>query len=86
MKLHVCSLQPHCNPVTSWLVKRLICAYLKVMNLREKIQKRISSLDDAVLPDLLKELDAFEKRSRGRERFSKEFLSSLTKVRDRNKG
>jgi hypothetical protein len=56
------------------------------MNLREEIQKRISNMDDAVLPDLLKELDAFEKRGRGRERFSKDFLSTLTKVRQRNKG
>jgi hypothetical protein len=44
------------------------------MNLREEIQKRISNMDDAVLPELLKELDAFEKRGRRRERFSKDFL------------
>ena len=56
------------------------------MTLREEIQKRISNMDDAVLPDLLKELDAFENRERGRERFSKDFLSTLTKVRERNKG
>jgi hypothetical protein len=56
------------------------------MTLREEIQKRISNMDDAVLPDLLKEIDAFEKRERGRERFSKDFLSTLTKVRERNKG
>ncbi|MGL4609035.1 MAG: hypothetical protein ACRCYY_05030 [Trueperaceae bacterium] len=56
------------------------------MSLREEIQKRISSMDDAVLPKLLKELEEFEKREQGRERFSKDFLSTLTRVRERNKG
>jgi hypothetical protein len=56
------------------------------MTLREEIQKRISNMDDAVLPELLKELDAFEKRELGRERFSKDFLNTLPKVRERNKG
>lgn len=56
------------------------------MTLREEIQQRILKMDDAVLPELLKEIDAFEKRERGRERFSKDFLSTLSKVRERNKG
>jgi hypothetical protein len=54
------------------------------MSVREEIQKRISKMDDAILPELLKELDRLEKRKQGRKRFSEEFLTTLHQVRTRN--
>jgi hypothetical protein len=45
------------------------------MTLREEIQKRIASMDDAVLPDLLRELDFFEER-RNR-KFPQDFLNMM---------
>lgn len=56
------------------------------MTLREEIQQRISKMDDAILPELLKEIEMLEKRGRGRERFSNDFLNTLNKVRERSKG
>lgn len=45
------------------------------MNLREEIQKRISKMDDTVLPDLLRELEFFEER-RNR-KFPQDFLDMM---------
>ena len=52
------------------------------MTLREEIQERIAKIDDAALPDLLDQLDRFEKRRRG---FSQEFFDTLDRVHERNK-
>ena len=52
------------------------------MTLREEIQERIAKIDDAALPDLLEQLDRFEKRRRN---FSREFFDTLNKVHERNK-
>lgn len=52
------------------------------MTVREEIQERIARMDDAVLPDLLEQLDRFEKRRRG---LSQDFFNTLNKVHERNK-
>jgi hypothetical protein len=48
---------------------------LKAMTLREKIQKRIANMDDAVLLDVLRELDFLEQR-RNRE-LPQDFLNMM---------
>jgi hypothetical protein len=45
------------------------------MTLREEIQQRIANMDDAVLPDVLRELDFLEQR-RNRE-FPQDFLDMM---------
>ena len=53
------------------------------MDLREEIHERIDQLDDAVLPDVIRELNAMQER---RERdFPPEFLDMVRQVRERNK-
>ena len=51
------------------------------MTLREEIQERIAKLDDAVLPDLLEQLERLEKQPR----FSQDFFDALTSAHERNK-
>ncbi|MGL4608097.1 MAG: hypothetical protein ACRCYY_00200 [Trueperaceae bacterium] len=45
------------------------------MTLREEIQQRIANMDDAVLPEVLRELDFLEQR-RNRD-FPEDFLSMM---------
>ncbi|MEM7738460.1 MAG: hypothetical protein AAF267_22005 [Deinococcota bacterium] len=52
------------------------------MTLREQIQARIAELDEAVLPDVMRELDLLEERL-SRE-FPQDFLDMLAQVRERN--
>ncbi len=52
------------------------------MDLRAEIHERIDQLDDAVLPEVVRELDALQER---RERdFPPEFLDMVKRVRERN--
>ena len=51
------------------------------MDIREQIQERIANMDEAVLPDLLEQLNRFEKRRRG---LSQDFFDTLAKVHERN--
>ena len=52
------------------------------MDLREEVHNRIDQLDDAALPDVIRELDALkERRARN---FPPEFLDMVEKVRERN--
>ena len=53
------------------------------MTLREEVHERIDQLDDAALSKLLVQLDALE-RETGRG-FSKEFMDTPKRVRERNK-
>jgi len=53
------------------------------MNLREEIQERIAKLDEAVLPDVMRELNFIEER-RNRE-FSQKFLDTVQAIKERNK-
>ena len=48
------------------------------MDIREQIQERIAKLDDAILPDLLLELDALEERQ-NRE-FSQDFINLMNRT------
>ena len=48
------------------------------MDIREEIQARIAKLDDAVLPDVLLELDALEARQ-NRE-FSQDFVDLMNRT------
>ena len=48
------------------------------MNLREEIQERIAKLDDAVLPDLLLDLDALEERQN--RKFSQDFIDMMNRT------
>ena len=52
------------------------------MDLREAIQERIAKLDDAALPDVMRELDFIEER-RSRD-FPQNFLDMVKRVRERN--
>lgn len=51
------------------------------MTIREKIRERIAGIDEAALPDLLEQIDRFEKRRRS---LSPDFLSTLGEVQRRN--
>lgn len=53
------------------------------MDLREQIQERISKLDEAVLPDVMRELDFLEER-RNRT-FPQAFLDTVQTIKERNK-
>jgi hypothetical protein len=52
------------------------------MTLREQIQARIANLDDAVLPEVMRELDLLEERLNLE--FPQDFLDMVANVRERN--
>ncbi len=52
------------------------------MDLREQIQERIAKLDDAVLPDLLLDLDALEARQS--HEFPRDFIEMMNRAPERN--
>lgn len=52
------------------------------MTTREEIRERIAQMDDATLPDLLEQIDRFERRRRG---LSPEFFRALDVVHERNR-
>lgn len=53
------------------------------MDLRETIQERIAKLDDAVLPDVMRELDFLEERRK--RTFPQTFLDTVQTIKERNK-
>ena len=52
------------------------------MTTREKVRERIARMDDAALPDLLEQIDRFERRRRS---LSPEFFRVLGAVHERNR-
>ncbi len=52
------------------------------MTTREEIRERIAQMDDAALPDLLEQIDRFERRRRD---LSPEFFRVLGAVHERNR-
>lgn len=52
------------------------------MTTREEIRERIDQIDDAALPDLLEQIDRFERRRRD---LSLEFFEALDAVHERNR-
>jgi hypothetical protein len=52
------------------------------MTTREEIRERIAKMDDAALPDLLEQIDRFERRRRD---LSPEFFRALSTVHERNR-
>ena len=52
------------------------------MTTREAIRERIDQMDDAALPDLLEQIDRFERRRRD---LSPEFFRALDAVHERNR-
>ncbi len=52
------------------------------MTTREEIRERIAKIDDTALPDLLEQIERFERRRR---RLAPEFLETLNNVQQRNR-
>ena len=57
-------------------------AYPWSMTTREQIRERIDKIDDAALPDLLEQIERFERRRR---ELSPEFFAALEAVHERNR-